>query len=178
METPSTGPGSQSKESSEEKQSADSDRESAVAESSTASSEVSQEEGSELDPEGQQLIAQITASRFSGPVPPPAVLGQYEEILPGSAERILSMAESEQSHRHDYDNGLLGLFTRGQWFAFILGLAAIGAGTYLLSIGRDLGGFASLILGLGPIIAALLFRRKYPLPKLSSDESSTSEEGD
>jgi uncharacterized membrane protein len=147
-----------------------------VTESTADDPAISQEEGGELDPEGRQLIAQITASRFSGPVPPPAVLGQYEEILPGSAERILSMAENEQSHRHYYDNGLLGLFTRGQWFAFILGLAAIGAGTYLLSIGQDLGGFTSLILGLGPIIAALLFRRKYPLPKLSSDEPSTSEE--
>ena len=37
---------------------------------------------------------------FSGPIPPPQVLKQYEEIIPGAGERILAMAEKEQDHRH------------------------------------------------------------------------------
>jgi hypothetical protein len=32
---------------------------------------------------------------FSGPIPPPRLLGQYEKLLPGSADRILRMAETE-----------------------------------------------------------------------------------
>lgn len=35
-----------------------------------------------------------------GPLPPPAALEQFERIAPGSAERIIRMAESEQAHRH------------------------------------------------------------------------------
>lgn len=173
METPPTGPGREPERSSSGSETVDPDQESAVAESQSVNPETTQEE-SGLEREERQLIARYAS--FSGPLPPPAALEQYNEVLPGSAERILAMAENEQRHRHSYDNGLLGLFTRGQWFAFILGLAAIGAGTYLLSIDRDLGGFAALILGLGPIVAALLFRRKYPLPKLSSEERDASEE--
>ena len=37
---------------------------------------------------------------FSGPIPHPAMLEKYERILSGSADRILSMAEREQGHRH------------------------------------------------------------------------------
>lgn len=36
---------------------------------------------------------------FSGPLPPPQILGQYDEVLPGAAERILRMAEKQQDHR-------------------------------------------------------------------------------
>jgi len=40
---------------------------------------------------------------FSGPPPPPAMSRGYEEVLPGSAERILRTAEKEQDHRIDWD---------------------------------------------------------------------------
>jgi uncharacterized membrane protein len=48
----------------------------------------------------------VTASlrrRHSGPLPPPDDFIIYESALPGSAERILAMAEKEQSHRHEID---------------------------------------------------------------------------
>ncbi|MEW6200669.1 MAG: DUF2335 domain-containing protein [bacterium] len=34
------------------------------------------------------------AARYSGPIPLPEHLQKYEQILPGSANRIISMAES------------------------------------------------------------------------------------
>jgi hypothetical protein len=37
---------------------------------------------------------------FSGPLPPPSQLSAYEQIFPGFAERIMAMAEKEQSNRH------------------------------------------------------------------------------
>ncbi|PIQ30327.1 MAG: hypothetical protein COS35_13425 [Zetaproteobacteria bacterium CG02_land_8_20_14_3_00_50_9] len=41
----------------------------------------------------------------SGPLPAPEDFAKYENILPGAAERILSMAENEARHRHTIDNG-------------------------------------------------------------------------
>ncbi|MDR0961435.1 MAG: DUF2335 domain-containing protein [Mediterranea sp.] len=35
---------------------------------------------------------------FQGPVPHPDILKGYEDVLPGTAERILSMAEKQQTH--------------------------------------------------------------------------------
>lgn len=36
---------------------------------------------------------------FQGPLPPPETLAQYEAILPGSAERLMVMAENQAEHR-------------------------------------------------------------------------------
>jgi uncharacterized membrane protein len=36
---------------------------------------------------------------FSGPVPPPQILAQYNAVIPGGAERLLAMAEEQSKHR-------------------------------------------------------------------------------
>lgn len=53
-------------------------------------------------PESVRLAA-IQQSQYSGPLPPPALYQEFEKVLPGSAERILAMAEKEQSHRHEWE---------------------------------------------------------------------------
>ncbi len=48
-----------------------------------------------------QIIARTERHElFEGPLPPPDLLKQYEQTLPGIAERIVRMAEEEQAHRH------------------------------------------------------------------------------
>ncbi|MDE0291964.1 MAG: DUF2335 domain-containing protein [Candidatus Dadabacteria bacterium] len=48
-----------------------------------------------------KLVAVLRESHsfFSGPLPPPQFLKEYEEILPGSADRIVALAENEQGIR-------------------------------------------------------------------------------
>lgn len=41
----------------------------------------------------------VEAASFSGPLPPPSMYGEYERVLPGSADRIMGMTEREQAHR-------------------------------------------------------------------------------
>jgi len=48
---------------------------------------------------GSPLVHQHTEVSFSGPLPPPGVLEGYERVLPGSAERIFTMAEKQFEHR-------------------------------------------------------------------------------
>ena len=66
--------------------------------------------------------------RTTGPIPPPGMLRGYEEVLPGSADRILTMAEQEQERQIKYDN--LGLL-----FGFIAALALIVLSAYIVSLG-------------------------------------------
>lgn len=47
----------------------------------------------------QQIVAR--AESFAGPLPHPDLLKKYDEVLPGTAERILAMAEEEQRIRHE-----------------------------------------------------------------------------
>lgn len=79
---------------------------------------------------------QIQAQQFSGPIPPPALLGQYEEILPGMADRILQMAERQESHRHgiekqavtaEINRGYLGMAS-----GFLVAICGLSIGGILL----------------------------------------------
>jgi len=40
---------------------------------------------------------------YQSPLPPAPVLREYEEVLPGSMERILHMTEKQQIHRHKWE---------------------------------------------------------------------------
>lgn len=40
---------------------------------------------------------------FSGPLPPPQILDAYDEVVPGAAERILKLAESQAAHRQSLE---------------------------------------------------------------------------
>lgn len=109
------------------------------------------------DPSPDRQDPPIAAAAFQGPIPPPSILRGYDEIIPNGAERIMTMAEDEQEHRHDLEKRQVGLFEKGQWFAFILGLVTIGCGTYLLATNHNITGFGALLIGVGSIVSSLLF---------------------
>ncbi len=43
------------------------------------------------------------AESFSGPLPPPSLLVQYDKLVKNGAERIFQHAEREQLHRHEIE---------------------------------------------------------------------------
>ncbi len=71
-----------------------------------------------------QVMAMVSRSAFRGPLPPPAMLREYNDIVPGAAERILERSEKEQAHRHRVTeksvDGAIGKDRRGQWMAFAI----------------------------------------------------------
>ncbi len=68
-------------------------------------------------------------SFYSGPIPHPEHLREYESITPGSADRIISMAEKQQEHRIAIEKqvitGQVKDGSRGQVFAFIVFVVGI-----------------------------------------------------
>lgn len=51
------------------------------------------------DKKVERAVAKVIQSEFSGPIPPPSIIKGYEDILPGTAERIVAMAENQAKHR-------------------------------------------------------------------------------
>ena len=97
-------------------------------------------------PVGTRAIAQITES-YSGPLPPSVELAEYERVLPGSADRIVSMAEGYASHnqrleaealRREYDDMHWGRIVAG-----MVVLVILGACIYALHLGHV--GFATTL---------------------------------
>ncbi|MGH8291473.1 MAG: DUF2335 domain-containing protein [Steroidobacteraceae bacterium] len=73
--------------------------------------------------------AVLQSEQWVGPLPPPAALAQFEQIIPGGAERILRMTEQEHAHRLSQEQeGLRADIKdsrRGQWFGAIIAFSAI-----------------------------------------------------
>ncbi len=65
------------------------------------------------------------------------MLAGYEDVVPGSAERILAMAERQAAHRQNIES-------RGQLFGFSLAASAIAGG--FLAVGLPLVGVSGVIL--------------------------------
>ena len=108
------------------------------------------EAGNGGNSEIQKRSLQI-ASSFAGPIPPPEILLSYEQVQPGLAERIVAMAEKEQSHRHDIDNktiqiqadeleGRRQLKRTGQNYGLSIALTCIVLGSILVAIGFPVAG--------------------------------------
>jgi hypothetical protein len=63
-------------------------------------------------------ITGIISAHWSGPLPPPAELEKIDQIIPGGADRLLRMAEREQTHR-------IGDAKRGQYLGWSLAAGAV-----------------------------------------------------
>lgn len=89
----------------------------------------------------QAALRVFTRHEFhSGPIPSAAQFKAYENTLPGSADRILSMAEREQRYRHVYDERSLNLeyrySTTGLIFGFLLAAGSLLAAYTLAQSGH------------------------------------------
>jgi uncharacterized membrane protein len=114
-----------------------------------------------VDPD---TVERVIAGQWSGPLPPPAALEQFERSAPGAADRILGMAEQEEMHRHEQEREMLQsdkrARTRGQWMAFLLAMAVVLGGIWLIDRGRQVEGLIALLSPLAILIGAFLYGKE------------------
>ncbi len=111
------------------------------------------------DPATRHSIA-VALSHFSGPLPPPEIMEHYGRIIPDAPERILKMAEKEQSIRHRMRKEFAQFKRRGQWFALLIVLGALVT-TYLLATAGHPGwGSAISFTAIAGIVASLIHSGK------------------
>lgn len=106
---------------------------------------------------------EVRAAHFSGPLPPPALLRQYDELLPGCADRILSMVESNSRHRQALEAKVVDatckVATRGQVLGFALAFTVIVLGAGLIHSGHETQGFAMIVGTATSLIGAFMWGR-------------------
>jgi len=119
----------------------------------------------------KQGIERVEVAQFSGPLPPPGVLANYEQAMPGAAERIFRMAEKEQENRHrkeqryqDYlDNDLSSTTTTqrlGQGAATLISLGGLGLAFYAFAVGASGKGVAIVLTEIVALSGAFLWSRR------------------
>lgn len=65
---------------------------------------------------------------YSGPLPPPNLLAQYEEITPGLVDRIVTMTERQSEHRQRMELAFFRGDQRRSWVGLFLGFLVALAG--------------------------------------------------
>ena len=110
-------------------------------------------------------IAEFT----SGPLPSPHVLAGYETILPGAADRILSMAEKEQAHQHQDKNSqtreVSKIMLWGQICSFIVAISAVSFSFILLLYDKQIAGFVTLFSTIATFLSVYFHKLKTDVKK-------------
>ena len=100
---------------------------------------------------------------FQGPLPPPRVLKEYEETLPGAADRILTMADGEVDHRRGIQplesESNESLARRGQIFGFLLAFISVDGRMILVLWEKHLYGVAAAVAAAGGLSGLFVWAR-------------------
>lgn len=122
-------------------------------------------------PHAIQISTQIAMQQQSGPFPPPEILQKYDQIHPGLASQIITMANEETVHRRKMEAEVLAIQKRdqvsyrfselvGQCFGLIIGLAAIGGSVYEAAHGAQVAASFLGTAGLTGLVTAFIMGRQ------------------
>ena len=99
-----------------------SDNEPQESDESQESIAIPENEGA-LEELSTRILEKLSVTISAGPIPPPDRMEQYEKTLPGSADRILKMAENQSEHRQSLEKQRLSFSNRevhlGQGLGFL-----------------------------------------------------------
>ncbi|WP_455107625.1 DUF2335 domain-containing protein [Porphyromonas sp.] len=115
-------------------------------------------------------VAQESSS-FNGPLPHPSHFKGYEDVLAGSAERILAMAEKQQEHSFEQERKTHALLYMGLWIALIVVSGAFALVAFAIYRGANSVVYA--ILGVAAFISVVFALRKIPKSKVIEGDNPT-----
>lgn len=112
---------------------------------------------------------------YSGLIPPPNMMEEYERICPGAMDRILKMTENQLSHTQQLevnehesivkcrDKALeneIRFNNLGQLYGFIIILCCVIGGFILILNDKPIGGYATIITSILTVIGSVFYRNK------------------
>lgn len=117
-----------------------------------------------INQQQQIFLANPSITSFSGPVPPPNFLLEYEKIHPGIAKKFLEGPSIEAEHRRNIETLMIqeqiSLNKRGQWMAFFLAILCLSVGMISISLGFDLAGFGTLLISISVFAGVFIYSKK------------------
>jgi uncharacterized membrane protein len=100
----------------------------------------------------------------AGELPAAETISTYEEVLPGAADRILRMLETQADHRMSMERTLVEGAARterlGQLMGLVIVLVVFLVGAVLIVSGHQIPGTLLAIADLGVLVAVYLGRQR------------------
>lgn len=131
-----------------------------------------------IPPKNRPRLSQVTVGHYqqqvsvrSGPLPDPAELAAYNQIIPNGADRIMKMAEDQSVHRMSLERTVVQSQQKqsfcGQIFGLVVGLSGLGLATFAAVHGQPW--FGSVIGGttLVSLVSVFLYSRREQKAELS-----------
>jgi len=118
-----------------------------------------------IDPETGQQLGPISVfvreSWFSGPLPAPDTLGEYDGVLPGLARRIVERWEREGDHRQGMEREIVRARirnqSRGQLIGAALAAIVLVAGIVFVATGKSTAGLVAILTPLAILVGAFVY---------------------
>jgi uncharacterized membrane protein len=106
----------------------------------------------------------IMRKQYAHVLPPIDIITEYEDLNPGTLEKLIDMAQKEQNHRHSMDLIEIDKYNKasklGRMFSLIL-IAIIAIGTIILSFSNNIIGTITFpTVAFGAIAIAAYFYSK------------------
>lgn len=121
-------------------------------------------------------ITRIEASAFSGPLPHPDILARYNEVVPNGADRIFAAFERQGLHRESLEasvvRGNIKSQNQGSWFGFIVSMTAVIGGIYLIAIGKQVSGLATIVANLAALAGIFVYVRQKQKSELTAKSTA------
>jgi uncharacterized membrane protein len=115
------------------------------------------------DPQILSFFQSFAATFWSGPLPPASQLREYESVLPGSADRILSMTERQAEHRQDIEKTAVNGGNRrswwGLWTGFAISVIVLGLSAAIILSGHDAAGTALGAIDIAALAGVFVYGR-------------------
>lgn len=122
---------------------------------------------------GSMTVRHTEMKAYSGPLPPPELLAEYDVIVQGSAGKIIDQFVAQGRHRMDLERVVIhGDVRRSNWglgAGFVLAAGTIAGSFYMIYLGKDIIGLAGIVMALGTLATAFVYgtisRRKERIEK-------------
>jgi len=106
-----------------------------------------------------QVSASVSQS-YSGPLPPPELLGRFNQVIPNGAERLMIMVEQQHNHRIAIETTVVKnqqwQSTIGQYFALLITMAGLILSGWLIYRDHDVAGSAIGVATIGSVAIAFI----------------------
>ena len=118
-----------------------------------------------------QLDITYMEAVWRGPLPPPEVVQRYEDMVPGAADRLLTLTEKQQAHSHNIEEKVINIHQTvvggdsrrsdiGLWLGFVVAVLGILCGTYLGLRGHEWLGAVIAGVPLTYLVGAFIYGSK------------------
>ncbi len=128
----------------------------------------------ELPPEKREAVFSAIRASYSGPIPPAEELQAYEQVIPGAADRIITMAEEEANHRRKMEDKMVdsscGDSRLGLWLGFWVSLAALGLSGFIAYFSSPTAGSLLALASITSLVGVFVYGSRQQKRDSSQDK--------